>query len=37
MAKERVDLDEKKINAVEKFFEELDENDDIQDVYSNLR
>ena len=37
IAKEMVDLEEKDINATEKLFEALDENDATQEIYSNLK
>lgn len=37
VAKDEVDVDEKEKSSCEKVFEELDEKDDVQNVYSNLR
>src|SRR3989338_256743 len=35
--KEEVVADQKTVNQAQKLFDELDENDDIQDIYSNLK
>lgn len=37
VAKEEINLDEKQKASCEKLFEALDENDDIQDIYSNIK
>ena len=37
IAKDDINIDEKEKNTCEKFFEELDENDDVQNIYSNLK
>jgi len=37
IAKDETDVEEKERNACEKFFEELDEKDDVQNIYSNLK
>ena len=37
MAKEEITIDEKEMAAVEKLFTALDENDDVQEVYSNVK
>ncbi len=37
ISKDKIELDEKNRQAVEKLFETLDENDDIQEIYSNLK
>ena len=36
-AKDNVDIERKEKNTCEKFFEGLDENDDVQNIYSNLK
>lgn len=36
-AKEEIEVDEKTKEQAEKLFEALDENDDVQDIYSNLK
>ena len=37
VAKEQVELDDKKKNSCNKLFEALDENDDVQDIYANIK
>lgn len=37
VAKDNVDVDEKEKSSCEKVFEELDEKDDVQNIYSNLK
>lgn len=37
VAKEEIELDEKQKESANKLFEALDENDDVQDIYSNLK
>ncbi|OGZ67410.1 MAG: transcriptional regulator [Candidatus Staskawiczbacteria bacterium RIFCSPHIGHO2_02_FULL_34_9] len=37
IAKEEVDLDEKEKESCQKLFEALDENDDVQEIYSNIK